>query len=371
MFAPSLSQVEVGAHGPADDDRLRRWRRAVAAMAPQAAFLAVAWTVLDGLYAINGGARGWRLALIAISGPAIILPILVALVALVDAVEIQRRFRSLAISVLALLAGALGTYIDFSLLFAFRLWPAPPWSTPVTSWANMGVAVTFCVGTALVYDYRSRSEARAAVLRAARVHSAAVARRTAETRLQAARARVDPRFLFDALGAVERIHEIDAAAGDRLLDDLAAYLRAVLPDLQEPHSTLRKEVALARLWLDIRRQFSPAPMIYAVDAMDDARDIRFPPMTLVPLLEACLPSSSHAATVALRARQDGAQAAVRIECEAPTATGSFDGAMVAEVRARLRELYGDQVRLALSVEEPGRRVAAVEGNFAHADGDPR
>lgn len=371
MFAPSLSQVEMGARGPGTGDRLLRWRRAVAAMAPPAALLAVAWTALGVPYAINGGARGWSVVLIAIASPAITLPLLGALVALVDAVEIQRRYRSLAISGLALLAAALSSCIEVSLLVAVKLWPAPPWSTPVIWWANMGVTATFCVGAALVYDYRLRSKARAAALRAARAQSAAVARRTVDTRLQAARARVDPRFLFDALGAVERIHEIDAAAGDRLLDDLVAYLRAVLPDLQEPHSTLRNELALARLWLDIRRQFSPVPMIYAVDAMDDCRDIRFPPMTLVPLLEACLPSLSHTATVAVRARQEGAQTAIHIECDAPTATGSFDGAMVAEVRARLRELHGDQVRLALSVEEPGRRVAAVEGNFAHADGDPR
>jgi hypothetical protein len=52
-----------------------------------------------------------------------------------------------------------------------------------------------------------------------------------EIRLQALQARIDPRFLFDALAAVERIHDIDAAVGDRLLDNLIKYLRAVVPDL--------------------------------------------------------------------------------------------------------------------------------------------
>ena len=94
-------------------------------------------------------------------------------------------------------------------------------------------------------------------------------------------------------------------------------------------------------------------------------------MTLVPLLEACLPCSPHAATVAIRAHRMGAQTSVRIECEAPTSGRFAEGAIAAEVRGRLRELYGDEVRLALSVNESGRRVAMVEGTFAQADGDHR
>jgi hypothetical protein len=101
----------------------------------------------------------------------------------------------------------------------------------VVWWFNFGWVAALCTGAVLAYDYRVRSARRAAVLREARLQAAGVLRRTAEVRLQALQARIDPRFLFDALAAVERIHDIDAAAGDRLLDNLIKYLRAVVPDL--------------------------------------------------------------------------------------------------------------------------------------------
>ena len=61
-----------------------------------------------------------------------------------------------------------------ALLVALKVWPAPPWSMPVMWWANMGMTASFCVGAALVYDYRSRS---AGTRRGAARGAAAVRRR--------------------------------------------------------------------------------------------------------------------------------------------------------------------------------------------------
>jgi hypothetical protein len=371
MLTPSLAHPGTVAAVPAAGDRLRRWRHAAAAMIPSATFLAVAWTALLIPHVMHEGAQGWRLLANATSSAIFIVPMLVALVAIVDAIDVQRGYRSLAIAGFALLAAALGNTIDISALAALKVWPAPPWSMPVIWWANMGQVATLCVGAALVYDYRARSRARGAVLRAARLHSAVVARRMAETRLQAARARVDPRFLFDTLSAVERIHAIDAATGDRLLDDLIAFLRAVLPDPQERYSTLGHELVLARLWLDIRRTISNSPAACTVEASEDTRGLRFPPMTLIPLLEACLKGAPHWATVAVRARRIGAQTSVRIESDGPPGDAWRECATASEVRGRLRELCGDDVGLTFFVDQSGRRVAVVEGNFAQADGDHR
>ena len=75
---------------------------------------------------------------------------------------------------------------------------------PVVWWCNFGWTAALCTGAVLAYDYRVRSARRAAVLRKVRLQAAGVIRRTAEVRLQAMQARIDPRFLFDALAAVER-----------------------------------------------------------------------------------------------------------------------------------------------------------------------
>jgi LytS/YehU family sensor histidine kinase len=93
---------------------------------------------------------------------------------------------------------------------------------------------------------------RSAALRDARLRAADVVRRTAEVRLQAARARVEPKFLFDALSAVERVYDTDAAAGNELLDNLVTYLRAVMPDLRQTQRDVAREAEPERMRLAIQ-----------------------------------------------------------------------------------------------------------------------
>ena len=60
-----------------------------------------------------------------------------------------------------------------------------------------------------------------------------MSRKAFESRLQALQARVDPRFLFDTLASIEATYEADAARGERMIDDLIAYLRAALPTIED------------------------------------------------------------------------------------------------------------------------------------------
>jgi LytS/YehU family sensor histidine kinase len=226
---------------------------------------------------------------------------------------------------------------------------------------------SLCTGAALAYDYRVRSARRAAVLREARLQAAGVLRRTAEVRLQALQARIDPRFLFDALAAVERIHDIDAAAGDRLLDNLIKYLRAVMPDLVATRSTVGKEVALARVWLAIRHAIVGATTVHAIEATGDVGNLPFPAMTMIPLAEAVLSEAPASATLTVNAQCEGALTTVRIDCRAPCAA---EPPSVPALRARLEELYGEQVRLAFTCDARGRQ-ATVEVDHAQSDSDHR
>ena len=66
-------------------------------------------------------------------------------------------------------------------------------------------------------------------------------------------ARVEPQFLFNTLAQVRQLYDSDAPLAGKMLDDLIAYLRAALPHLRESSSTLGKEAALARAYLDIVR----------------------------------------------------------------------------------------------------------------------
>lgn len=125
MLSPSLTPFPRDARVPVTGERLRRWQRAAMALAPMGAFLAIAWTVLEVPYALLDGQQGWRFIAAVVSNAIITVPLLIALVALVDALDVRRDYRSLAIAGLALLAAAAGAAINICLHVVLTVWPAP------------------------------------------------------------------------------------------------------------------------------------------------------------------------------------------------------------------------------------------------------
>jgi hypothetical protein len=323
-----------------------------------------------------GQGQQWRNIPYSAFGLLTMVSILVALTAVVEVSALGARGRMFALVGAGIAAAALGTAIGFPILIAVGFVSTPPSWAPesffglsaVLWWINFGWFAALCTGAVLTHDHRVRSTRRAAVLRKVRLQAAGVLRRTAEIRLQAMQARIDPRFLFDALAAVERIHDIDAAAGDRLLDNLIKYLRAVVPDLIAIQSTVGKEVELARLWLDIRREIVGTTGIDAIEATGDVGSRPFPAMTMIPLVEAVLSEAPASATLTMRAQCEGALTTVRIDCRSPCAA---EPPSVQALRSRLGELYGEQVRLAFTCDAIRGRQAIVEVDLAKSDSDHR
>ncbi|MFO1312335.1 MAG: histidine kinase [Burkholderiales bacterium] len=214
--------------------------------------LAVAWMLYSVPLAINDGARGLVLALQPVVGPLLTVALLTASVAAVRAARPRGRARSVALVAAATASAALAVVIGTLFMMTTGLW-SPPWPWSVVWWFNFGSTAMICIGAALIEDHRMQGLARSAALRDARQRAADVVRRTADVRLQAARARVEPRFLFDALSAVERVYDTDPAAGSRLLDDLVTYLRAIVPDLRKTRPDMDREAEIGRLRLAIER----------------------------------------------------------------------------------------------------------------------
>ena len=134
---------------------------------------------------------------------------------------------------------------------------------------------------------------RTARLAATRRQDAEIARldtrrRTLESRLQAMQARVEPQFLFNTLAQVRQLYEGDAGLAGKMLDDLIAYLRAALPHLRENSSTLGKEAALARAYLDIVRVRLGERLAVDIVIPEELADARLPPMMLLPLIDHAL-----------------------------------------------------------------------------------
>ena len=155
---------------------------------------------------------------------------------------------------------------------------------------SVGFALEWLMLTGLaVYVYADRREARrmTELLHAAELQRNAQAKRVLESQLQAMQARIEPQFLFNTLAQVKRHYELDPAVGQRVLDELIAYLRAAMPRMRDTSSTLAQEIDLAVAYLSIVRMRLGGRLTFEIEAADE-RDCRMAPMVLMPLIDHAL-----------------------------------------------------------------------------------
>ena len=248
------------------------------------------------------------------------------------------------------------------------------WASPLLSWheANGYIMTTigFATPIALVYFYRRRDARVAMKLHAAELARADVQRRTLTADLQAMQARVEPTFLLDTLADLGACFDRDRAAGERMLDELIAYLRAALPDMRATSSTLRKELALARAYLEILRLRANGRLRVSVDADAIAENVAVPPMMLLPLLAAAVGGIEATVTVETSIRVSANVGADRIRVaiggSGPALRDVTAMAVANAIRERLHALYADRAsftaaatageKLALALELPRERA---------------
>lgn len=82
------------------------------------------------------------------------------------------------------------------------------------------------------YASQRRYARMLAALRAAQLARATSQRHLADAKLASLQARIEPDFLFQTLGKLERLYETDLASADRSLNELIAFLRRALADMR-------------------------------------------------------------------------------------------------------------------------------------------
>ncbi len=196
-------------------------------------------------------------------------------------------------------------------------------------------------------------------MHAAELERTRTAKRTLESRLQAMQARVEPQFLFNTLAQVHDLYRADRAQGERMLDELIAYLRAAMPKMRDTSSTVGQELELVRAYLGIVRLRLGKQLAFEIDAAEQRiADARMPPMMLLPLVDHAI--ARHGASVPQATESMHIRAAVvddRIRLAIADSGVGFlpesEGQAIADIRERLAALYGDAAQLEL------RRVDAT------------
>jgi len=212
-------------------------------------------------------------------------------------------------------------------------------------WLVLGGVATF------IYVDRRRALAAMARMRTAEIERARAAKRTLESQLQAMQARVEPQFLFNTLGQVRDLYRASAERGERMLDELIAYLRAAMPRMRDTSSTVGQEIDLVRAYLGIVTLRLGERLAFDIEPPGKAADARMPPMMLLPLVDHAIAHglADPRSTGSIRIRTGLTDDKVRLEI-ADSGVGFLPGSGddgIAGIRERLSALYGNEASLDL------------------------
>lgn len=191
------------------------------------------------------------------------------------------------------------------------------------------------------------------------------ARAAQAAELRALRYQVNPHFLFNTLNSlsalVMRGRRDEAEA---MIMNLSTFYRTSLSDGSVEDVTLREEIALQRLYLDIEMIRFPERLSVAVDLPDDLASTAVPSLILQPLVENAIKHGVSQTTkpvkIEISARREGGNLILTVrdngcaKTKSPSENGHGIG--LANVRDRLAARFGDAARLETQASEDGFAV---------------
>jgi len=223
------------------------------------------------------------------------------------------------------------------------------------------------LATAALYFFaREREETRR--LHEAKLVKVSLDRQMIEARLQALQAQIEPHFLFNTLANIRLLYETESSRAKPLIHDLAAYLRAALPQMREARSTLARELALAQAYLRVLQVRMGERLKVEIDVAADLGEAALPPMILSTLVENAIKHGlsplPQGGSIVLGAQRLGDQLRVTVVDDGVGfRTGFGSGVGLANTRARLATLYGNAGRLILDANPRGGVIAGFELPF--------
>jgi len=209
------------------------------------------------------------------------------------------------------------------------------------------------------------------VLRDQALRRADAARVEAELRLSVLAAQVEPHFLFNTLASVRSAIVTDPARAAAIVDHLADYLRATIPQMRREAASgsvpLARQLDAARAYLALIHERMPR-LAFAVEAEPGLEAAPVPPLMLISLVENAVkhgvePKAGPArVTVSARRVVDAGVPLLELEVRDDgvgfgSAT-SGAGIGLANIQERLAGLYGRQAALTLKALPEGG-VAAI------------
>jgi two-component system, LytTR family, sensor kinase len=220
---------------------------------------------------------------------------------------------------------------------------------------------------------RFQERARAALrseLRASQLET-----QVAQARLSALKAQLQPHFLFNTLNAiVVLVRQQKGQQAEETLARFSDLLRAVLADMEAQEVTLARELEYLKLYLSIEELRFSDRLHFAIKVDPELLDAAVPHMGLQPLVENAvrhgIGTRTSAGIIEIDARRvvgplgDHLHVSVRDDGPGFSAAGAHGvnsgmGLGLANTRARLKQLYGENAELRTESHADGGAVVTL------------
>lgn len=195
--------------------------------------------------------------------------------------------------------------------------------------------------------------------------------RVVEAQLQALKSQIQPHFLFNTLNAIATLIHHDPQRAEQMIAHLSDLLRSTLVHRQDHEVTLQEELDLLQPYLEIEQTRFGERLVVHVDAPPEVLQARVPHLLLQPLIENSIrhgiaPRVGRGLVTVRAMREDG-RLMISVEDDGIGLSGddplNGGGIGLANIRARLTQLYGEEGQLRIFSPPAGGTVIELDLPF--------
>jgi len=191
-------------------------------------------------------------------------------------------------------------------------------------------------------------------------------RQALDARLHLVQAQVAPHFLFNTLANVQALVDSGSPQASAVLRSLVAYLRAAVPRLDEPVTTLKQELELVTAYLELMHMRMPDRLKFALHFEESELAIRCPPLTLLTVVENAvrhgIDPGEEGGRIDVHVERRGDRCIIRV-ADTGVGLGVSNGGLgtgLSTLRERLQLVFGGAAELRVRANAPRGVVAEVE-----------